>query len=136
MPSYVLNGNLIFFAGYPQHISVYPRTQAMDQLKDKIARYESGRGTLKFPLSEPIPFDLIEELTAIRVVEAAAEAKAKKKAAGAEKKAGAKKKAGKTGAKKKAAKKAVPRKVAKAAGKKTAGKKTAGKKKAGKKKRR
>jgi uncharacterized protein YdhG (YjbR/CyaY superfamily) len=80
MPTYLLNGNLIFFAGYPTYISVYPRTAAMEKVKEKIARYESGRGTLKFPIDEPIPYGLIGELVTIRVAESRAEAEAKEKA--------------------------------------------------------
>jgi uncharacterized protein YdhG (YjbR/CyaY superfamily) len=80
MPTYLLNGNLIFFAGYPTYISVYPRTAAMEKVKEKIARYESGRGTLKFPIDEPIPYGLIGELVTIRVAESRAEAEAKENA--------------------------------------------------------
>lgn len=69
MPSYVLHGHLIFFAAYKNHIAIYPRTKGMDAVGSEIARYESGQGTLKFPLSEPIPFALIGRLAAIRVKE-------------------------------------------------------------------
>lgn len=97
IPTYVLNGHLIFFAGYKNHVAVYPRTEGMDPLKAEIAPYESGRGTLKFPLTEPIPFELIGRLTAIRVKESAGSA-AKKKAA--KKPAKAAKKSAKPAAKK------------------------------------
>ena len=158
MPTYLLNGNLIFFAGYPTYISVYPRTAAMEKVKEKIARYESGRGTLKFPIDEPIPYGLIGELVTIRVAESRAEAEAKEKAekakpakgkAPASAKAAPAKAAKGKAAKSKPAKaiaKAAPAKAAKGkaakskpvkaiakAAKKAAGKKTSVKKAAGKK---
>jgi uncharacterized protein YdhG (YjbR/CyaY superfamily) len=72
IPTYVLNGNLIYFAAFKKHISIFPRTKGMNALKEKIASYEAGRGTLRFPLDAPIPFDLIAELTAVRVREQSA----------------------------------------------------------------
>ena len=71
IPTYVLHGNLIYFAAFKNHISIFPRTKGMDAFKKKIARYEAGRGTLQFPLDEPIPFELIGELAAMRAKEGA-----------------------------------------------------------------
>jgi uncharacterized protein YdhG (YjbR/CyaY superfamily) len=71
IPTYVLNGNLIYFAAFKNHISIFPRTKGMDAFKKEIASYEAGRGTLRFPLDEPIPFDLIARLAAMRVKEGA-----------------------------------------------------------------
>jgi uncharacterized protein YdhG (YjbR/CyaY superfamily) len=85
IPTYVLNGNLIYFAAFKKHISIFPRTKGMDAFKSKIASYEAGRGTLRFPLDEPIPFELIAELTAVRVREQAAAPAAKRKKSAAKK---------------------------------------------------
>ncbi len=101
IPTFVQNGHLVFFAGFTKHVSLYPRTKGMEKYKKQIAPYASGRGTLKFPLGEPIPFDLIAELVKVRLAEnlaagakkkaPPAAAKKKKKAAAKKKKAAAKK---------------------------------------------
>jgi uncharacterized protein YdhG (YjbR/CyaY superfamily) len=69
MPTYTLNGNLAYFAGFKKHISFYPRTPAMDVYREELAPYESGKGTLKFPLDKPVPCDLIGRLVKVRVAE-------------------------------------------------------------------
>lgn len=51
--------HLIYFAGWKRHISIYPIPAADAALRKAIAPYESGKGTLKFPLREPIPYELI-----------------------------------------------------------------------------
>jgi uncharacterized protein YdhG (YjbR/CyaY superfamily) len=85
IPTFTLHGNLIFFAAFENHVSVYPRTPGMAKFDRAIAPYASGRGTLKFALDEPIPYGLIGKLTKVRVEEAMAAAVApragKKKAA-------------------------------------------------------
>ena len=81
MPTFVLNGNLIHFAGYKNHIGLYPGSKPIEEFKDDLVRYRVSKGTVQFPLDKPIPTGLIGKLTKFcvkRNLERAA-AKAKKK---------------------------------------------------------
>ena len=55
---------LVYFAGWKHHISVYPLPEGDAALDEEMAPYVAGKGTLKFLLSEPIPYDLIERVAA------------------------------------------------------------------------
>jgi uncharacterized protein YdhG (YjbR/CyaY superfamily) len=81
MPTFTLKGNLVHFAAYKKHIGLYPAPRGIAKLKNELSIYESGKGTLKFPLDKPIPFDLISKIVKFRVKETlkGAAAKAKKK---------------------------------------------------------
>ena len=81
MPTYVLEGNLIHFAGYNHHIGLYPGSRPIEQFKDELTKYETSKGTVRLPLDKPIPVGLISKITKFcvkRNLERAA-AKAKKK---------------------------------------------------------
>ena len=69
MPAFKLNGILVWFAAHKNHIGFYPRVSAIEAFKDKLFRYEVSKGTVQFPLNEPIPFDLIKEMVRFRVKE-------------------------------------------------------------------
>ena len=81
IPTFTLNGNLVHFAAYKNHIGVYPAPTGIEKFKNELSIYGSGKGTLKFPLDKPIPFDLISKIVKFRVKETLkrAEAKGKKK---------------------------------------------------------
>jgi uncharacterized protein YdhG (YjbR/CyaY superfamily) len=82
MPTFMLNGTyLIYFAGYKKHIGIYPAPIENPEFKESLSVYASGKGTVKFPLDKPIPFDLISKIVKFRVKEnlARAQAKGKKK---------------------------------------------------------
>ncbi|QGV77192.1 iron chaperone [Streptomyces ficellus] len=51
--------SLVYFAGWQKHVSVYPVPEGDDAFQRDIEPYRSGKGTLKFPLSAPVPYDLI-----------------------------------------------------------------------------
>ena len=69
MPTLTLHGkNLVHFAGWKAHISLYPEPDPDGALEHELDPYRSGRGTLKFPLDQPIPYALIG-----RIVERLAE---------------------------------------------------------------
>jgi uncharacterized protein YdhG (YjbR/CyaY superfamily) len=71
IPTYTLNGKkLIYFAGWKNHISIYPIPTGDDTFNQKISRYISGRGTVKFPIAEPIPFQLITQMVKLRMSDA------------------------------------------------------------------
>ena len=75
MPTFYLGGNLIHFAAFKQHIGVYPSGSELGALKDEVARYRTSKGTLQFPLSEPIPYELIGRVALARAAELAAKKK-------------------------------------------------------------
>jgi uncharacterized protein YdhG (YjbR/CyaY superfamily) len=65
IPTLLLDGRyLMYFAGWKRHISVYPIPAVDAQLDKEIERFKAGKGTLRFPLNEPIPYDLIGRLVA------------------------------------------------------------------------
>ena len=63
MPTFVLNGNLIHFAGYKNHIGLYPGSKPIEEFKDELTRYEVSKGTIRLPLDKPIPLGLISRIT-------------------------------------------------------------------------
>lgn len=79
IPTFVLHGNLVSFAGYKNHIGFYPVPTGMEAFQDELAPYVAGKGTARFPLDQPIPFDLISRITAFRVQENLDKVAAKRK---------------------------------------------------------
>ena len=73
MPAYKLpTGTVIWFAGWKQHYSLYPATAvAVKAFKEELAPYKVNKGTIRFPLSEPVPAKLIERLAKFRAKEVA-----------------------------------------------------------------
>jgi len=69
IPAFKLNGNLVWFAAFKDHIGLYPRASAIEAFKEKLATYKIAKGTIRFPIDKPIPFDLIEEIVRFRVKE-------------------------------------------------------------------
>lgn len=60
IPTFVLDGkHLVYFAGWKRHLSLYPVPAADGALDEELAPYRAAKGTLRFPLTEPIPYDLI-----------------------------------------------------------------------------
>lgn len=81
IPTFTLKGNLIHFAAYKNHIGLYPAPRGVEEFRNALARYQAGKGTLRFPLDEPIPYDLISRIVKHRVKNLERkEAKAKSKA--------------------------------------------------------
>lgn len=68
IPTFDLDGTyLVYLAAWKKHISIYPVTSAVDKaLRDEIAPYRSGKGTLKFVLSDALPMDLIRQVVEVR----------------------------------------------------------------------
>ena len=71
MPAFKLNGNLVWFGAFKNHIGFYSRESAIEEFKEKLSGYEVSKvnGTVKFPLDKPIPLDLIKEMVKFRVWE-------------------------------------------------------------------
>jgi uncharacterized protein YdhG (YjbR/CyaY superfamily) len=59
MPAFKLNGNLVWFGAFKNHIGFYPRESAIEEFKEKLSAYEVSKvqGTVKFPLDKPVPLD-------------------------------------------------------------------------------
>lgn len=69
MPAYKLNGALVYFAGYKNHIGFYPAGSGIEIFKTKLSGYKTSKGTVQFPLTQPLPLDLIAEMVRFRVSE-------------------------------------------------------------------
>jgi uncharacterized protein YdhG (YjbR/CyaY superfamily) len=69
IPTFKQNGNLVHFAAFKNHIGFYPTSSAIGAFKAKLSNYEVSKGTVRFPINEPIPFDLIREMVRFRVKE-------------------------------------------------------------------
>lgn len=70
MPTFALYGNLVYFGAWKKHISLYPITTSMEAALSELAQYKtSGKGTVQFPLHQPLPVQLIREIVAFRVRE-------------------------------------------------------------------
>jgi uncharacterized protein YdhG (YjbR/CyaY superfamily) len=69
MPSFKLNGILVWFAAFKNHIGFFPKTSAIEAFKEELCDYEVTKGTIRFPLSKPIPFDIIKKIVKYRVKE-------------------------------------------------------------------
>jgi uncharacterized protein YdhG (YjbR/CyaY superfamily) len=79
MPTFTLKGKyLVYFAAYKKHIGFYPTPIKNVEFQEELAAYQAGKGTLQFPLDEPIPYDLINKVVRFRVKENLAKAKEKK----------------------------------------------------------
>ncbi len=79
IPAYKLNGDaVIYFAGWKQHYSLYPVSARMvTEFKSELASYQVNKGTIRFPLSEPVPVKLIGRIAKLRAKEIAGRAQAK-----------------------------------------------------------
>ena len=78
IPAFTLNGRrLVYFAGYKQHVAVYPVPAGDAAFRKKVQIYRAGRGTLRFPLDKRIPYGLISKAVKFLVEERATKARAK-----------------------------------------------------------
>lgn len=82
IPTFTLHGYLVHFSAYKNHIGFYPAPSGIEQFKEALLKYQKGKGTIQFPIDQPIPYDLVREVTLYRVgenVRKAMEKKGKKK---------------------------------------------------------
>jgi uncharacterized protein YdhG (YjbR/CyaY superfamily) len=83
MPTFFLKGNLVHFAAFKHHIGFYPAPRGIDAFQEELSNYKGAKGSVQFPIDEPMPLDLIRRIVEYRVsdnLQAAEEkAKAKKK---------------------------------------------------------
>ena len=69
MPTFDLNGNLVHFAAYKNHIGFYPTPSGIEAFQQELSKYEGAKGSVQFPISEPMPLDLISRIVKFRVAE-------------------------------------------------------------------
>jgi uncharacterized protein YdhG (YjbR/CyaY superfamily) len=81
IPTFRLNGNLVHFAAFKEHIGFFPPVRGDAQLVTAVSRYAGPKGNLRFPLDQPIPYDLVERITELRIKQNAASAVKKGKRA-------------------------------------------------------
>jgi uncharacterized protein YdhG (YjbR/CyaY superfamily) len=79
MPAYKQNSVLVYFSGYKSHVGFYPTPSAIEAFKEEIKKYKWSKGAVQFPLDEPLPKKLIEQMVKFRMKQDAELAKAKKK---------------------------------------------------------
>lgn len=70
MPAFKLKGrNLVFFAAFKNHIGYFPTPSAIEAFKGDLSPYETSKGTIRFPLDKPIPYELVKKIAKFRVTE-------------------------------------------------------------------
>lgn len=79
MPAFKQGSVLVYFAGYAHHIGFYPTSSGIDEFKEAIAKYKWSKGAVQFPHDKPIPITLIKKITAYRLKDVIAKAKARQK---------------------------------------------------------
>lgn len=62
MPGYFFHGPLVYFAGYKKHIGFYPTPSGIAAFEDRIQGYKWAKGSVQFPLNQPIPYELIRDM--------------------------------------------------------------------------
>ncbi|MCK9207496.1 MAG: DUF1801 domain-containing protein [Salinivirgaceae bacterium] len=80
MPTYVYHGNLVHFAGYKNHIGFYPVPSGIEAFKKELLVYKGAKGSVQFPLNQPMPLELIAKIVRFRVAENKKKAQMKKEA--------------------------------------------------------
>jgi uncharacterized protein YdhG (YjbR/CyaY superfamily) len=69
MPAFKLNGILVWFAAFKNHVGFFPKMSAIDAFKKELSGCEVSKGTIRFPLDKPIPFDLVRKIVKYRIEE-------------------------------------------------------------------
>ncbi|MES2881144.1 MAG: DUF1801 domain-containing protein [Bacteroidota bacterium] len=77
IPTFALNGNLVHFAAFKNHIGFYPAPSGTKAFEKELSIYKSGKGSVQLPLSEPMPLELIKKIVKLRVQENMAKPKKK-----------------------------------------------------------
>ena len=77
MPAYQLNGMLVYFAGYENHVGFYPTPSGIEAFKKELAVYKGAKGSVQFPIDKPLPLGLIKKIVQFRIKENAGNIKLK-----------------------------------------------------------
>jgi uncharacterized protein YdhG (YjbR/CyaY superfamily) len=81
MPTFAQKGDLVHFAAWKNHIGFYPTSSGTQAFQQELSMYEGAKGSVKFPIDQPLPLELISTIVKFRVAEnlQRAEMKSKKK---------------------------------------------------------
>jgi len=80
MPAYKTHGKpLVYFAAFKNHIGFYATPTGHSEFAEELSKYKQGKGSVQFPIDQPMPLKLIEQIVEFRVIENQEKAKAKKK---------------------------------------------------------
>ena len=77
MPTFFLNGNLVHFAAFKKHIGFYPTPSGIEAFQKELSVYDGAKGSVQFPIDEPMPLKLISRIVKFRVAENIKKAKIK-----------------------------------------------------------
>ena len=69
LPTFVLNGNLVHFGGFKNHIGFYPTPSGIEAFGSELAGFATAKGSVRFPLDKPIPYNLIKRIVLFRADE-------------------------------------------------------------------
>lgn len=69
MPTFALHGNLVHFAAYKNHIGFYPSPSGIEAFKPELTAYKSAKGSVQFPIDQPLPLELISRIVKYRTTE-------------------------------------------------------------------
>ncbi|HMS26712.1 MAG TPA: DUF1801 domain-containing protein [Burkholderiaceae bacterium] len=69
IPTFKLNGNLVHFAAFKKHIGFYPGAAGIAAFQDELTGYKSAKGSVQFPLDQPLPLDLINKIVKFRLAQ-------------------------------------------------------------------
>jgi len=70
MPTVELNGKyLVYFAAWKDHIGFYPTPSGIEAFQKELSSYEGAKGSVRFPLEKPIPYDLVRKIVMFRMKE-------------------------------------------------------------------
>jgi uncharacterized protein YdhG (YjbR/CyaY superfamily) len=69
VPTFARHGNVVHFGGFAKHVSLYPAPRGNEHFREALSRYRGGKGTVQFPLGEPLPVDLIGDIVRFLVAQ-------------------------------------------------------------------
>lgn len=69
IPAFTLDGMLVWFAAFQNHIGLYPRASAIAAFKKELSPYKKAKGSVQFPLDQPLPLALVRRMVKFRVKE-------------------------------------------------------------------
>lgn len=82
VPTFVLNENLVHFAAFKNHVGFYPTPSGIQRFKDELSSFKSAKGSVQFPLAEPMPLSLIRKIVKFRIAEVQTKYAVKRKGRG------------------------------------------------------
>jgi uncharacterized protein YdhG (YjbR/CyaY superfamily) len=69
IPTFKLNGNLVHFGGFKKHVGFFPASSGVRFFKKELSAYKTSKGTIQFPLDQPLPLGLVAKITKFRIRE-------------------------------------------------------------------